>query len=328
VYGVHQPTVSGVRAIVEQLTAEHGTVVWICMRDNPVVYVNGTPYTIHNKEKPQEDAMGIKKLCVNNGYEMTRVERQMVRDLITRASGADGQLQLFQALSDKDDKDVEPEPTEVQHDAICTLQGVFDALEAEGFGVKLHRCLFCQDGAPEAEEIDEVVTAVRGAGDKAAIVFSCSSGVERTQMGMTLASLMFAIDSGAKPRGYVDPPEGPTVPDVQDKAQYAGIVELCQSLPEGQLCKAVVDDVIDDNEMLVHFRKVIAQAASCDQAADVQIRSQAVCLAMDHLERYWHFICFGAYLKIQVTEKFQQSFSTWLRSKRGIKRSLHKLCLA
>jgi len=327
IYGVHQPSAAGVRAVIEQLCAEHGTCVWICMRDNPVVYVNGEPYTAHSKDKPLEDALGVKKACVNNGRELARVERQLVRDLITRANSAEGQLQLLVAQSDKDDKDVEPEPTRVEQDAICTFQGVFDALEAEGFGVKLNRCLLCKDGAPEPEEMDEVVAAVRSAGDKAAIVFSCSSGVERTQVGMTLASLMFAIDQGAKPRGYVDPPEGPEVPDVKDKAQYAGIVELCQSLPEGQLCKAVVDDVIDDNETMFNLRKIVAQAAAVETDAELATRSQAVCLAMDHLERYWYFVCFGAYLKLQVNDKFQQSFSTWLRSKRGIKRSLHKLCL-
>jgi len=327
VYGVHQCSGAGVRAVIEQLCAEHGTCVWINMRDNPVVYVNGHPFTVHSKDKPTEDALGVKQACVNNGREMARLERQLVRDLITRANAAESQLQLFPANADKDDKDVEPEPTAVPQDGICTFQGVFDALEAEGFGVTLHRCLFCQDGAPEPEEIDDVVQAVRSAGDKAAIVFNCSSGVERTQLGMTLASLMFAIDSGSKPRGYVDPPEGPVVPDLRDKAQYKGIIELCQALPEGQLSKAVVDDAIDDNEILFNFRKCIAQAGTCEQDSDMGSRSNAVCLAMDHLERYWYLICFGAYLKLQVKDKFQQSFSTWLRSKRGTKRSLHKLCL-
>ena len=141
----------------------------------------------------------------------------------------------------------------------------------------LARCLFCQDGAPEPEEIDDVVQAVRSAGDKAAIVFNCSSGVERTQLGMTLASLMFAIDSGSKPRGYVDPPEGPVVPDLRDKAQYKGIIELCQALPEGQLSKAVVDDAIDDNEILFNFRKCIAQAGTCERVTDGDVTAFLIC---------------------------------------------------
>jgi len=326
-YGVHQPSAGGVRAVVEQLCGEHGRCVWINLRESPVLYVNGAPYTLHSKDKPNEDAIGVKKACVNNGRELARLERQLSRDLVTRANAAEGQLQLHAAQSDKDSQDVEPEPTAVAKDAVCTFQGVFDVLEAEGFAVNLHRCLFCQDGAPEAEEVDQVVAAVRSAGDKAAIVFNCSSGVERTQVGMVMASLMFAIDAGAKPKGYVDPPEGPAVPDLKDKAQYAGIIQLCQHLPEGPLSKAVVDDVIDDNEAIINLRKMVGQAATIDQDADAAARSQGVCLAMDHLERYWLLVCFGAYLRKQVTDKFQQSFSTWLRSKRGIRRTLHKLCL-
>lgn len=330
VYGVHQASTVGIRAVVEQLCGEHGTVVWVCLRDTPVVYVNGSPYTIHSKDLPDEDSLGVKKACVNNGTELEKVERQLVKDLVVRANSMGGQLQLFPAASDKNDQDVEPDPVAVQHDAVCTFTQVFDALEAEGFGVKLHRCLVCKDGAPELEEMDQIVAAIRSAGDKAAIVFQCSSGVERTQVGMTLANLMFAIDSGAKPRGYVDPEEGPAVPDLKDKAQYSGIITLCQHLPEGPLCKALADDVIDDNESAIHgfnLRKLIAQAASCGLEEDTQARSQAVCLAMDHLERYWLVISFAAYLRQQVKDKFQQSFSTWSRNKRGIRRSLHKLAL-
>jgi len=327
IYGVHQPSTAGLKALVEQLTAEHGTLIWVSVRDNPVVYVNGCPYTVHSKGKPEEDSLGIKKACVNNGRELSRLERQLAKDLVVRASTAGGQLQLFPAQSDKDDKDIEPEPTQVPQDGISTFQGLFDALEAEGFGLKLHRCMFVKDGAPEPEEMDELVAAVRSAGDKAAIVINCGSGVERTQVAMVMASLMYAVDAGAKPKGYVDPPEGPAAADLREKGQYKGIVELCQSLEEGPQCKAIVDDLIDDNDALFNMRKMVFQAAQCDQAADFGTRSEAVCKGMDHLERYWYLICFGAYLRQQVTDKFQQSFSTWLRSKRGIRRSLHKLCL-
>jgi len=185
IYGVHQPSVPGVKALVEQLCAEHGRLIWICVRDDPVVYVNGQPFNMHSKGST-EQALGIKKACVNTGSELARLERQLVRDLVVKASTAGGQLQLFPAPSDKEDSSAEPAPTQIPQEGITTFQGVFDAMEAEGFGVKLHRCLFCKDGAPEPEEIDELVKAVREAGDKAAIVMSCSSGVERTQVAIFL----------------------------------------------------------------------------------------------------------------------------------------------
>jgi len=320
VYAVHQPTTEGVRAVVEQLCAEHGTCVWINMRDTPVVYVNGAPYTIQNKAKPDQEALSVKQACVSTGGELSALERALVKQLVTKANEAGGKLDL---LPHGEDKDLAPVATLVPQDSVSTLQGVFDALEAEGFSLSLHRCLFCQDGAPEPEEIDVLVNAVRAAGDKAAIVFQCSSGVERSQLGMVLASLMFAIDSNTKAKGFVDPVSGPECPDYKDKAQYAGIIDLCQHLPEGPLCKALVDDVIDENQSLFNLRKMIHAAAQSEQGT----KSEAVCMGMDHLERYWYLICFGAYLKKQVTDKFQQSFSTWLRSKRGVRRSLHKLCL-
>ena len=193
IYGVHQPTIAGVRAVVEQLCAEHGKVVWICLRDNPVLYVHGKPYRVHSKVSPHEDSLGIKKACVNNGDELARLERHLMRDVIVRAHTSQNMLQLYSADGLKDGNDVEPEPTPTRQGVISTFQGVFDELEAEGFGVKLHRCLFCADGAPEAEEIEQLVAAVRGAGEKPAIVLSCSDGVERTQVGMLFGTLTLTL---------------------------------------------------------------------------------------------------------------------------------------
>ena len=329
VYGVHQPSVEGVRAVVEQLCAEHGTCVWISLRDSPVVYVNGIPCGLKRKDRLNEDSLAVKKACVNTGGEMAQLERRIVRDLITRSNEAGGKLQLVPSDEDKSDSELlNTEPVQVAQGNVCTFQGIFDDLEAEGFSVRLTRCLFCKDGAPEPEEVDELVAAVRSAGEKAAVVFQCDSGVERTSVGMTLASLMYSIDSDSKPRGYVDPPEGPDVADLADRAQYGGIIELAKALPEGNLCKALVDDVIDDTEQLGNLRKMIAKAATVEAEASSSARSEAICLGMDYLERYWHLIAFGAYLRKQTTDKFQQSYSAWLRSKRGIRRSLHKLCLA
>jgi len=324
-YGVHQASVQGLRGVVEQLTAEHGSCIWLCMRDNPVVYINGTPWSLKRKDSPNEDALSVQRACVNNGTEMAIVERKIALDLVTRANAAGGKLDLFPADSDKS------ESTPVGPDSICTLGGIADDLEAEGFKLSLKRCLFCKDGAPEPEEIDELVAAVRSAGDKAAIVFQCESGTDRTSLGMTLASIMYSIDADSKPRGYVDPPQGPDVADFADKAQYAGIIDLCKALPEGSLVKALVDDVIDDNDTIGNFRTMIhaaAKGAGGEQEGDQSTRSEAICLGMDHLERYWHLVAFGSYLRSQVSDKFATSYSTWLKGKRGLRRSLHKLCLA
>lgn len=327
--GVHQPTCAALKELVADLCGTHGKVVWLSVRDTPVVYVNGLPHVVYSKDQPDQPPLTLRASCISNVQQLAKVERQLARELQEVASGQGGNLQLFPPRATKDASNVEPDPISVPYNGVQPLQDVFDALEVEGFDVTLRRAMLPQTGAAEPEEIDEIVAAVRAADEAgAALVISCASGVERTEFAMLLAAMMFSVKDGVQPRGYVDPIEGPANPDYEDKAQYAAIIQLCQFFgAEGPVTKAIVDDAIDDHSKLIHFRRGIHSTAQCANDASAAVRSQAVCLAMGRLENYWYLVAFGAYLRAQVADRFTQNFSTWLRSKRAVKRSLNKLCL-
>lgn len=326
VLGLHQPSAAAIRELVAQLCGVHGKVVWVSLRDTPVVYVNGMPHCFDSKEAPGQPPLALRAQCISSGKEMHRIERQLVRELADQASHQGGSLQLFPASSTKDASNVEPEPVPVGHTGVRTLQDLFDELEAEGFDVCLRRALLPEEGPPEPEEVDELLGALREVGSSAAVVCNCGSGVERTELAMVLTGLALAVEGGAEPRGYLDSLEGAR--DLKGKAQYQGIMELIGSLgQEGQASKAVLDDLLDDHAKLVHFRNRIHTAAQTKPEASAGDVSKAVCVAMEHLDTYWHMIALAAYLRQQVKDKFQQSFATWIRGKRAIRRSLHKLCL-
>lgn len=291
-----------IREVVADLCGTHGRVIWVCVRDSPVLYVNGMPHTIQSKDNPSDTLLALRKQCISDGAQLQRVEKQLAAELQDKASQQGGNLQLFTSASQKDAANVEPDPTAVASNGIKTLQDIFDSLEAEGFDVVLKRAMLPTDGPPEPEEVDEIVSAVRDLSDgRSAVVFNCSTGVQPTELAMVLASLMLSIDGGVKPRGYVDPLERNPNPDLADKAQYEGIVELCQHFgEEGPIAKAVVDDALDDHSKLVHFRKGIQEAVQCGNDASGAERSKAICMAMSRLENYWYLIAFGAYLRAQV----------------------------
>jgi len=333
VVGVCQPGSAAIRELVADLCGSYGKLIWLSVRESPVLYVNKQPHCIQSRgaqdSKEPEPPAALRAACVSSVKELAAIERQLATELAEAASQQGGSLQLFPANYTKDDANVEPEPVEVGFDGVQALQDVIDNLEAQGFDIELRRAMLPAVGAPEPEEVDEIVAAVRDAQKTgAAIVFSCATGVERTELGMVLATLMLQMAAGAEPRGYVDPIEGPRSPDLAEKAQYSAIIQLCQFFgSEGPVIKAVVDDLIDDHSSLIQFRRGIAVAAQCANDASPIDRSKAVCMAMGQLERYWHLIAFGAYLRAQNVDHFQQNFSTWLRGKRAIKRSLQKLCL-
>jgi len=188
IVGVQQPSIKAIREVVADLCGTHGKVVWVCVRDTPVVYVNGEPHTLQSKDKPGEPPMALRAQCISDGNDLQRVERQLVKELKDHSSKQGGKIQLVGSTTNKDAANVEPEPTDVAHDGVKTLQDIFDSLEAEGFDVVLKRAMLPSDcGAPEPEEIDAIVSAVREINDgRSAAVFSCSTGVGATELAMVL----------------------------------------------------------------------------------------------------------------------------------------------
>ena len=65
VYGVANPTVDGIRSVIERVWSLRGRrpVFWHNLREEPVIYINGIPFVIREVERPYKNMLGYK---VNN----------------------------------------------------------------------------------------------------------------------------------------------------------------------------------------------------------------------------------------------------------------------
>merc|ERR1712166_528817 len=115
VLGVHQPSTKAIRELVADLCGTHGRVVWVCVRDTPVVYVNGLPHVLESKVHQGEAPSSIKTQCILGAMQLKQLEREIARELSSQASTQGGNLQLFPASRDKDAANEEPEPVVVKH---------------------------------------------------------------------------------------------------------------------------------------------------------------------------------------------------------------------
>ena len=81
VYGVAIPTVLGLRNVLSQLgiTAKNGRrLVWVNLREEPLIYVNGSPYVVRESDKPFAN-------LEYSGIDAARVvEMEEERELVTR----------------------------------------------------------------------------------------------------------------------------------------------------------------------------------------------------------------------------------------------------
>ena len=54
VYGVANPTVDGIRAVIQRISTSKGgwPILWHNMREEPVIYINGKPFVLREVERP------------------------------------------------------------------------------------------------------------------------------------------------------------------------------------------------------------------------------------------------------------------------------------
>ncbi|CAN6988878.1 unnamed protein product [Brassica rapa subsp. trilocularis] len=62
VYGVANPTVDGIRSVIERVWSLRGRrpVFWHNLREEPVIYINGIPFVIREVERPYKNMLGYK----------------------------------------------------------------------------------------------------------------------------------------------------------------------------------------------------------------------------------------------------------------------------
>lgn len=58
VYGVANPTVDGIRVVIQQIRSKGGySVFWHNMREEPVIYINGKPFVLREVERPYKNML-------------------------------------------------------------------------------------------------------------------------------------------------------------------------------------------------------------------------------------------------------------------------------
>ncbi|HIB66825.1 MAG TPA: hypothetical protein EYO33_17335, partial [Phycisphaerales bacterium] len=74
VYGVAQPTIEGLRAVLDRTGAKEKTVVWTNMREEPVLYINGRSYSLREEAHPFENSADFKGV---NESQIEQTEMQL-----------------------------------------------------------------------------------------------------------------------------------------------------------------------------------------------------------------------------------------------------------
>merc|ERR1712223_2057762 len=224
VYGTAQPTEVALKTILEKL---HGAkdksaeadqavchnVVWFNMRQEPVIYINGTPFAPRVPGSLHEN---IELDCVEPTDDLKVLSKHFVNILNERAA-ADGTLKVHKDVAFTENP-MEREDVEesVKVESLMNLGDLLKKLKSDGENSD-HECVMVpvvEERAPDESCFDILVESLKEEPAATQCVFSCQMGRGRTTLGMIIACLVKEIqistelrrmgDIGLVPQNTVD----------------------------------------------------------------------------------------------------------------------------
>merc|ERR1712001_264695 len=281
VYCCGQPTVAGFKAALEKVCGtiypKDGKIIWVNMRQEPNVYINGEPVCARPPNKIGEYA----ELGDVNRDKVEEDELEFAKVLENRAADAEGKVKVV---------DINKVEKEVEMKEIVTLSSVIEGLKEDFPG--LHHM-------------------------RIPVIISDQVGLSRATTGCVAACVFKEFQISASFEGLIETVPGMNLDllkmdrykvDMKKDALFRGefevIKELCSIIPDGDAAKRECDKVIDKNGPpktggtgIKQLRENIAESKLSyeimDDAAQVFLKSKI----MDNIHKYYYLIAFTAYMR-------------------------------
>ncbi len=326
VYGVGQPTVDGIRQVLDRTGAKTRVVQWTNMREEPVVYINGRSFSLRELGQPFENSDDFHG---QDGAAMNRTEEELKVEILAEAEKFGGKLLVHDEEGDK----VVARWVDITDASVQTTQEVYDGLKAEGYKVDFARVPVTDEKTPQPDDLDALVQRIAGADASTPMLFNCHAGRGRTTTAMVAAQLIQDAKRGA------DQPEFQRQPAIHqdireqgryDRGEYRLILRLIQALDGGETSKSQTDTVLDRTGDMQNLRTEIARyrEKSMDPNRDEASRSRSESRGLDYLHRYHTLITFNEYVNESAKDGFKVPYSEWLKGKPELDEMLQQFELA
>merc|ERR1712165_405012 len=306
VYCCGQPTKEGFVKAIEKVCEKYpkdGPIVWINMRQEPIVYVNGNPVCARPPNKIGEYAElgGVTRASVKAD------EEEFLRVLESRAKEG-GKIKVV---------DVNKKESEVEVKELTTLSKVIEDLKATFPGLTHNRIPVCNSAAPLEPDFDTLCNALLGSNVNAPVIVNCQVGLSRSTTGCVAACLFREFQLSASYEGLVETVPGVNLDvlrmdnyqmdkdkDTLFRGEFEVVKELTQALgDEGIASKRECDKVIDKNGPapkgtgIKQLRENIAESKLSYEIMDDAAQAFLKTKIMDNIQKYFYLIVFTAYMR-------------------------------
>ncbi|TBU33470.1 inositol hexakisphosphate-domain-containing protein [Dichomitus squalens] len=338
IYALGQPTSEAIDEVVRRVHEAHPEatrVVWLTLREEPLVYINGAPYCL------RRERFSLRNMKDYGGISASRLEvlEERLRDDVVNEVHAFGGRQALLLHTETPDGSVIPIWEEVNPDNVLVLKDVMAERKhvAEHLELSYARIPITAERPPDFSDLSELIEVmIRSNATGAPIILNCQLG--RGRSTLTSVILLLIQQWLARATRLRDPstpgplqrtvpasftnPTTDVFPHHSQRHSYQIINNLLRVIRKGPMVKQAVDDAIDQCSGVLNLRDSIEDArARAEQASDEQQRRQHAHKAMQNLRRYFELIIFQAYLQSTEPDTMEthESFESFVKDRPVIK---------
>merc|ERR1711936_1525691 len=308
VYCCGQPTLEGFEKVLEKVTGtiypKDGPIIWFNLRQEPTVYVNGSPVCARPPNKIGEYAElgGITRDIIK------AQETAFAGECEGRKSTNGGKLKVV---------DVNKKESEIEVKELKSLSATIESLKEKFPGLVHWRVPVCNSASPLESDYDIMVKTLVGTSINTPVIVNDQVGLSRATTGCVIACLFKEFQISASFEGLVE-----TVPGVNAsllktenykmdmkkdplfRGEFEVVKELLSTLKDGVGAKNNADKIIDLNGTkktggtgIKQLRENIAESKLSyeimDDAAQAFLKSKI----MDNIQKYFYLIVFAGYMR-------------------------------
>merc|ERR1712165_411058 len=308
VYCCGQPTVEGFEKVLEKVTGsiypKDGPIIWFNLRQEPTVYVNGSPVCARPPNKIGEYAElgGITRDIIK------AQETAFAGECEGRKSTNGGKLKVV---------DVNKKESEIEVKELKSLSAAIESLKEKYPGLVHWRVPVCNSASPLESDYDIMVKTLIGTSINTPVIVNDQVGLSRATTGCVIACLFKEFQISASFEGLVETVPGVNATllktdrytmDMKKDALFRGefevVKELVAALKDGAGAKNNADKIIDLNGTkktggtgIKQLRENIAESKLSyeimDDAAQAFLKSKI----MDNIHKYFYIIAFAGYIR-------------------------------